>query len=215
MPSSSFITKLVSVISGLLLSAALIIFIPYLSGSMQEDEIIPMLVINSIDFHKEIIQQKKELKKKQKIVKKKPKKAKNKIKKAQRKVVKKKQVIKPIEKNFSTKKKQVEKLVQAEDEEIPEPEPIYRITEKPYFLKAIKPIYPTDMYDLGKTAVVTVDALIDRKGKVRKTTIYKSAGKSFDDAAITAVKESIFVPGKIGGKPVAVMYRMKINFDII
>ncbi|MFV1983822.1 MAG: energy transducer TonB, partial [Thiohalomonadales bacterium] len=124
-------------------------------------------------------------------------------------------IVKPIDKKFSTKKKEIKKFVLSQEYEIPEPEPIYRVTEKPYFLREGELIYPEDMKRLGKTAIVVVDALIDRKGKVRKTTIYKSAGKSFNDAAINAIKGSLFVPGKIAGKPVAVLYRLSMKFNLL
>jgi len=209
-------TKIIILISGLVISAALIEFIPYISGSMREDEVKPMLVINSIDFHKKIISKEKKIKKskpikKKKTVKKKPKK----IKKPQKKIVKKQKIVKPIDKKFSTKKKEIKKFVMSKEYEIPVPEPIYRVTEKPYFLREGELIYPEDMKRLGKTAIVVVDALIDRKGKVRKTTIYKSAGKSFNDAAINAIKGSLFVPGKIEGKPVAVLYRLSMKFNLL
>lgn len=212
-------SKLLTVIVGLTISAVLILAIPFISGSMQEDEVIPMLVINSINFHKKIIIEKKKVPKpKQKVIdklKKTVKKRSKKVKKIIKKLAKQKKVVKPIEKNFSTRHKKPEKVVKTQEDEIPIPEPIYRVTEKPRFLRAIIPTFPYDMQRLGKAAVVTVDALIDRKGKVRKTTIYKSAGKSFDDAAITAIKKSVFIPGKIDGKPVAVLYRMKIKFNLI
>jgi len=215
MTLNKYISKAISLILGFSLSIALIIFIPYLSGSIHDDEVNPVLVINSIDFYKKTTLKKKELKKKPKIVKKKPKKVTKKIKKQQKRIVKKQEIIKPVEKKFSTKKKQVEKELKSQEDEFPTPEPIYRVTERPYILKAIEPKYPPDMHRLGKTAVVTVDALIDRRGKVRRTTIYKSAGKSFDAAAMNAIKKSVFEPGKVNGKPVAVLYRMKIKFNLI
>ncbi len=210
--------KLFSIFVALILSAALIEFIPYISGALPEDEVKPLLVINSIDFHKKMPAKEKRVKKKKpkKIKHKKiSKKIDEKISKKPKGIVKKKQMVKPIEKKFSTKNKKVEKIVKTQDDEIPTPEPIYRVTEKPYFLREGELIYPEDMKRLGKTGIVIVDALIDRKGKVRKTTIYKSAGKSFNEAAINAIKNSLFVPGKISGKPVAVLYRLSMKFNLL
>jgi TonB family protein len=213
MSKNKNISLVLSLVLGISFSVVLFLFVPFISGTLQEEEVVPMLVINSIEFTKtEIPDKNKVVKEKPKTVKKIVKKPIKKIKKAKKKILAKKKVIEPIEKNFSTNKKKVTESVKHEDEVIPIPEPIYRVTEKPQMLRKGELIYPEDMKRLGLTAIVIIDALIDHKGKVRKTSIYKSAGKSFNDAAINAVNNTIFIPGKIAGKPVAVLFRLPMKF---
>ncbi len=215
MKQHKYISGLLSLSIGVCLAVALILFVPFIAGSSKDDDIKPMLVVNSIDFSKKIIVKKKKpkkiiIKKKAKPVKKRPKKPKKIIKKT---IVNKKRVM-PIEKNFSTNNKIIKKVLENNTEQLPVPEPLYRVTEKPRLLRQGVKVYPEDMKRLGITATVIIDALIDRQGKVRKTTVFKSAGKSFNDAAIAAIKDSVFIPGKIAGKPVAVLFRLPIKFNL-
>ncbi len=210
----NYISGLLALSVGVCLAIALILFVPFISGTMYDDKITPMLVVNSIDFSEKIILKNKEIKKpilKKKLKPKRIKELPKKQKKIKKKIIKQKKIIAEIEKNFSTKNK---KILKNNVEQFPVPEPIYRVTEKPRLLRQGVKIYPEDMKRLGITATVIIDALIDRQGKVRNTTVFKSAGKSFDDAAITAIKDSIFIPGKISGKPVAVLFRLPIKFNL-
>ncbi len=215
---NNYLSKLLSLSIAVFLVAILILSVPFISGTIKDDDITPMLVVNSIDFSKKIIIKKQKIKKTpKKIPKKKLKSVKkpiNKPKKIIKKPILKKKRMVPVEKNFSTKNKRVEKIAKNNDEQLPVPEPLYRVTEKPRLLRQGIKKYPEDMKQLGITATVIIDALIDRHGKVRKTTVFKSAGKSFNDAAIQAIKDSVFIPGKIAGKPVAVLFRLPIKFNL-
>lgn len=206
-----------SLITGLMITVSLFLSVPFISGLMNEDEQEPVLVFNSINLYKKIITPVKNQKKKPKPKVKKPKKKivkkiPKKIKKEIKKVVKKKKI---LDNKFATKKQKIEKVVEKiQPEELPVAEPIYRVSEKPHFLLQANLEYPSDMKVMGKMAVVLLDVLIDRFGKVRKVTVFKSAGKSFDDAAIKAVMASAFTPGNIAGKPCAVILRLPMRFNL-
>jgi TonB family protein len=214
---SDFNTRGISVIIGIGFTVSLFLFIPFISGITNENTQKPVLVFNSINLYKNIIVPIKRInkkpkpkikKQKKKVLKKKPKI----IKKENKTVVKKKKI---LDKLFATKDQKIEKIPEKPQiEEFPIPERIYNVDKKPQLLLGVQPIFPKDMKVLGKTAVVKVDALIDRYGKVRRAIIYKSAGKSFNDAAIKAVMASLFTPANIGGKPCAVVYRMSIKFNL-
>jgi len=202
---------------GIGITVSLFLFIPFISGVNNNKEQKPVLVFNSINLYKNVVAPIKRVNKKpepeikkqtKKIVKKKPKI----INKKNKTVVKRKKV---LDKLFAMKDQIIEKIPEKEQvEEFPVPERIYNVDKKPQLLLGVEPVFPKDMKVLGRTAVVKVDALIDRYGKVRKATIYKSAGKSFNDAAIKAVMASLFTPANIGGKPCAVVYRMSIKFNL-
>lgn len=214
---SEFNSSSVSIMLGIGITVSLFLFIPFISGVNNNKEQKPVLVFNSINLYKNVVAPIKRVNKKpepeikkqtKKIVKKKPKI----INKKNKTVVKRKKV---LDKLFAMKDQIIEKIPEKEQvEEFPVPERIYNVDKKPQLLLGVEPVFPKDMKVLGRTAVVKVDALIDRYGKVRKATIYKSAGKSFNDAAIKAVMASLFTPANIGGKPCAVVYRMSIKFNL-
>ena len=214
---SEFNSSTIAIILGVGITVLLFLFVPVLSGVMKEDNLKPVMVFNSINLYKKtIVPVKKVLKKpKQKIkklIKKITKQKPVKTKQEKKKIVKKKKV---VDKLFATKNQKVEKIPEkVQVEALPVPEPIYNVDKKPQLLLGVTPVFPEDMKVLGETAVVKVDALIDRYGKVRKATIYKSAGKSFNDAAIKAVMASLFTPASVAGKPCAVVYRMSIKFNL-
>lgn len=104
--------------------------------------------------------------------------------------------------------------VQPETQEnLPTPVPIFKLTSMPRFVHRAQ-IYPTTMQAMGKEAVVKLEALIDKHGKVRQVRVIKSAGEVFDQAAIESLKASSFIPGNVEGKPVAVLMRIPVKFQL-
>lgn len=102
-----------------------------------------------------------------------------------------------------------------EQDAMPIPVPIFQLTETPRFIHKAKPIYPENMKAIGKSGLVKLTALIDKTGRVRKITIIKSAGVYFDQAAIEAIRRSIFLPAKINGQPVAVLLNVPVSFRLM
>lgn len=101
-----------------------------------------------------------------------------------------------------------------QDEPLPIPVPLFKLTNLPRFAHKVEPEYPSGMRSLGKEATVKLELLIDRIGKVRKVTVLKSGGSAFDEAATKAMLQSSFVPGNIEGQPVAVRMRIPIKFSL-
>jgi len=92
-------------------------------------------------------------------------------------------------------------------EEMPEPiGGMYSIQSK------IK--YPEDAKRNGVEGKVFIQAFIDEMGNVVETKVIKGAGYGLDEAALTAVKETKFFPGKQKGKPVKVQVSIPIVFKL-
>ncbi len=109
----------------------------------------------------------------------------------------------------------IEKKIETVTEEVlPTPVPIFQLSDMPQYLHKETPVYPPSMRTLGKTATVKLEAYIDKKGKVRKVTIVKSAGEEFDQAAKKAIWASTFSPAKVDGKAVAVLLRLPVKFNL-
>jgi len=98
---------------------------------------------------------------------------------------------------------------------LPNPVPLFKITEMPQFLHREVPTYPEAMRSMGKSCVVILDVLIDKKGKVRKVTVHESGGEQFDKAAMLGMQASSFIPAKIDGKSVTVLLRFPVKFRLL
>lgn len=97
---------------------------------------------------------------------------------------------------------------------LPTPTPIFKLTSMPRVVHQGSLIYPPDMREQGREAVVKLEILLDVKGRVRKIDVVKSGGEAFDKAAVESMKNTIFLPGNINGKPVAVRLKKKIRFRL-
>jgi len=102
----------------------------------------------------------------------------------------------------------------ASSEDFPVPAPIFQLTSMPRFAHRVEPQYPLSMRSLGREAQVKLDVLVDANGKVRKVTVLQSGGDKFDEAAKAALLESVFIPGNIKGKSVAVSMHIPITFRL-
>lgn len=102
---------------------------------------------------------------------------------------------------------------QTAQEQLPTPVPVFKLTSMPRFVHRAQ-FYPPAMQSMGKEAVVKLEALIDKHGNVRQVRIIESAGQDFDQAAIESIKASTFIPGNVEGKPVAVLLRIPVVFQL-
>lgn len=85
------------------------------------------------------------------------------------------------------------------------------LDEKPRVLFQASPKMTSAMRN--KTpATVFVIFIVDERGRVQKPTVQSSSDPSFDQAALSAVKQWRFEPGTSKGKPVETRVRQKITF---
>lgn len=106
-------------------------------------------------------------------------------------------------------------LIEPAEDALPNPVPIFKLTQAPRFLHREIPAYPETMRTQGISGVVKLEALIDKEGRVRKVNILKSAGKHFDEAARRAILASSFYPAEVENEPVAVLLRLPVRFDLL
>jgi len=99
-------------------------------------------------------------------------------------------------------------LIEPAEDALPNPVPIFKLTQAPRFLHREIPAYPEAMRTQGISGIVKLEALIDKK-------ILKSAGKYFDEAAKHAILASTFYPAEVENKPVAVLLRLPVQFDLL
>ncbi len=102
-----------------------------------------------------------------------------------------------------------------DDNALPVPVPLFKLTETPRFLHQENPEYPESMRTLGKTGHVTLSVLIDKSGRVRDIAVLESDSDAFTQAAIKAIMASSFIPAKIDGNPVAVKLKLPVSFKLL
>jgi protein TonB len=108
-----------------------------------------------------------------------------------------------------------------EDKKIVEEEPTYfvAVEEMPEPIGGIqaiqsKIVYPEIAKRAGVEGKVYVLAFVNEQGIVTKAEIIKGLGAGLDEAALGAVKQTKFKPGKQRGKPVKVQVSIPIVFKL-
>ncbi len=108
-----------------------------------------------------------------------------------------------------------------EDKKIIEEEPTYfvAVEEMPEPIGGIqaiqsKIVYPEIAKRAGVEGKVYVLAFVNEQGSVTKAEILKGLGAGLDEAALNAVKQTKFKPGKQRGKPVKVQVSIPIVFKL-
>ena len=67
---------------------------------------------------------------------------------------------------------------------------------------------------MGVEGYVVVEIDIDDRGNVVDTRIIKGAGFGFDQAVLSAIKKSKFIPAIKDGKPVPFRVKLPIKFEL-
>lgn len=74
--------------------------------------------------------------------------------------------------------------------------------------------YPDRAKKAGVKGKVYVLAYINENGGVDDVKVVRGIGAGCDEAAISAIKKSKFVPGKNNGAPVKIKFAVAINFQL-
>ncbi len=104
------------------------------------------------------------------------------------------------------------KLDANDADSIPIPADDYLVTSMPVLISQVRIPYPPKAKQAGIEGAVVMDMIIDDQGKVRQVTLVRGPGYDLNDAAINAMKQVQFRPGKIGDKNVAVKFRYTYRF---
>lgn len=82
----------------------------------------------------------------------------------------------------------------------------------PAFLRRVLPEYPELAKRLGKEGRVVLRLHLDARGNLQRVEVVERAGYGFEEAAITAVKQSAFRPAMVDGEPRACIALLPIRF---
>jgi TonB family protein len=82
----------------------------------------------------------------------------------------------------------------------------------PKLIKHVSPRFPNVAQAAKIQGRVTIEALVDKEGRVARTTVLASH-PLFDEAAIEAVRQWRYTPTLLGGQPVEVLLVVTVRFD--
>lgn len=85
--------------------------------------------------------------------------------------------------------------------------------EPPKLIKKVEPVYPEEARKAEIEGMVIVEATTDIYGKVKKVTILRSIPE-LDQAAMDAVKQWVYEPKIIDGKPRGVIFTVTVTFRL-
>ena len=74
--------------------------------------------------------------------------------------------------------------------------------------------YPELSRRAGIEGKVIISAIIDKEGNVINAEVFQSLFAQLDEAALNAIKNTKFIPGKQRGKPVNVSMKIPIQFKL-
>jgi len=83
----------------------------------------------------------------------------------------------------------------------------------PTIIKMVEPTYPEEARKKGIEGIVILEATVDIKGNVQDVKVLKSI-PALDQAAIDAVKQWVYEPKMINGKPMPVVFTVTVRFTL-
>jgi RNA polymerase sigma factor (sigma-70 family) len=81
-------------------------------------------------------------------------------------------------------------------------------------VRTVRPDYPFELRRQGIAGDVVLDLVVDKEGKVVSAKVDSSTNSGFDDAALAAVSEWTFAPGKKGGRAVNAHIKLPVVFSL-
>ena len=84
----------------------------------------------------------------------------------------------------------------------------------PRVVHKVDPEYPPGFRREGITGFVTIQAMIDRTGRLLQPSVVRSTDHRLDDLALAAVRQWRFKPGTVNGEPADVLFMVDVKFSI-
>jgi len=94
-----------------------------------------------------------------------------------------------------------------------QPTPPGKATE-PVLISQVQPMYTQEAREARIQGTIEIQFTVKVDGTVKVERIVRGLGYGLDEAATSAVEQWKFIPGKIDGKPVAVIVNALVNFAL-
>ncbi len=92
------------------------------------------------------------------------------------------------------------------------PPPFVAVEKEPVVIKKVDPAYPELAMKAGLEGKVWVKIWVDREGRAHKAEVLKSTAEIFNEAALAAAMQFVFVPAYMNGGPVPVWVSIPFTF---
>lgn len=86
------------------------------------------------------------------------------------------------------------------------------LTKPPALLKQVEAVFPPAMMDAGLGGTVVMEVDIGPDGLVLDARVIRSPGLDFDQSALEAIKQFVFSPAEVDGRPAAVRIQYSYQF---
>lgn len=81
--------------------------------------------------------------------------------------------------------------------------------------RQIEPVYPPASRRVGEEGTVTLQVLVDERGRAREVRIARSSGHArLDESAVDALRRWLFAPATNGGGPIAAWTTVRVTFRL-
>lgn len=84
----------------------------------------------------------------------------------------------------------------------------------PRVIHKVDPEYPAELRKERVTGAVTIQAMIDKTGRLLQPNVVRTDDHRLDELALAAVRKWIFKPGTIDGEPADVLFLVDVRFSI-
>jgi periplasmic protein TonB len=85
--------------------------------------------------------------------------------------------------------------------------------QPPKLIKVVDPVYPDEAHKKGIEGIVILEAKIAEDGKVIDAMVLRSV-PGLDEAALAALKQWVYEPMKLKGKPVKAIFTVTVRFTL-
>ncbi|HOW86463.1 MAG TPA: energy transducer TonB [Candidatus Aminicenantes bacterium] len=85
--------------------------------------------------------------------------------------------------------------------------------QEPKIVKKVDPVYPEGARKQGLEGDVIIEAMVDEAGKVKEAKVLRGVD-GLNQAALDAVKQWLYEPAVVDGKPKAVRFTVTIRFKL-
>ncbi len=100
------------------------------------------------------------------------------------------------------------------EETEPSPSEIIAVERLPIPVRQVAPEYPAVARLAGMEGTVLLRVLIDKQGKPKKTIVWKSDAEVFEEPAMKAALQWVFIPAMMNSGPVAVWVSIPFHFRL-
>lgn len=94
------------------------------------------------------------------------------------------------------------------------PLPITGDVKAPIVIRRVLPEYPRVAMMGRINGWVIVECIIDKSGHIRDAHVVKGSFAAFEQPALDAVRQWVFSPGTLGGKPVDTIFDLTVTFQV-